>query len=112
MPFDTAMLQTLVFVGIVFGNQATTYNNRARGRLRASRPSGRWYRDESHTGEDSDGHTGVADSKYKRPFSVQRWRTARRIWRRIGQCSQRMEGPSSMSLRVRFRIALHAHFNE
>jgi hypothetical protein len=27
-------------------------------KLRASRPSGGWYRGESHTGADSDGHTG------------------------------------------------------
>jgi H+-transporting ATPase len=37
--FDTAQLQTLAFVVIVFGNQATTYNNRARLRLWSSRPS-------------------------------------------------------------------------
>jgi H+-transporting ATPase len=34
-------LQTLAFVLIVFGNQATTYTNRERGRLGSSRPS-RW----------------------------------------------------------------------
>jgi H+-transporting ATPase len=36
---DTAQLQTLAFVVIVFGNQATTYNNRARFRLWSTRPS-------------------------------------------------------------------------
>jgi len=35
----TAQLQTLAFVAIVFGNQATTYNNRVRLRLWSSRPS-------------------------------------------------------------------------
>ncbi len=39
MGFDTAQLQTLAFVVIVFGNQATTYNNRVRLRLWSSRPS-------------------------------------------------------------------------
>jgi H+-transporting ATPase len=34
-------LQTLAFVAIVFGNQATTYLNRDRRRLGSSRPS-RW----------------------------------------------------------------------
>jgi H+-transporting ATPase len=37
--FDTAQLQTLAFVVIVFGNQATTYNNRVRLKLWSSRPS-------------------------------------------------------------------------
>jgi H+-transporting ATPase len=37
--FDAAQLQTLAFVVIVFGNQATTYNNRVRLRLWSSRPS-------------------------------------------------------------------------
>jgi H+-transporting ATPase len=37
--FDTAQLQTLTFVVIVFGNQATTYNNRVRLRLWSCRPS-------------------------------------------------------------------------
>jgi H+-transporting ATPase len=32
-------LQTLAFLAIVFGNQATTYTNRARGRLWSTRPS-------------------------------------------------------------------------
>jgi H+-transporting ATPase len=32
-------LRTLAFIVIVFGNQATTYNNRSRGRLWATRPS-------------------------------------------------------------------------
>jgi H+-transporting ATPase len=32
-------LQTVAFVAIVFGNQATTYTNRERGRLGSSRPS-------------------------------------------------------------------------
>jgi H+-transporting ATPase len=35
----TAALQTLAFLAIVFGNQATTYNNRERRRLWSSRPS-------------------------------------------------------------------------
>ncbi len=35
------MLQTLAFVAIVFGNQATTYTNRERQRLGSARPS-RW----------------------------------------------------------------------
>jgi H+-transporting ATPase len=34
-------LRTLAFVIIVFGNQATTYNNRERRRIWSSRPS-RW----------------------------------------------------------------------
>ena len=34
-------LRTLAFVAIVFGNQATTYSNRARGRLWSTAPS-RW----------------------------------------------------------------------
>jgi H+-transporting ATPase len=38
---DIQTLRTLSFVVIVFGNQATTYNNRARSRLWSSRPS-RW----------------------------------------------------------------------
>ena len=37
---DLETLRTLAFVVIVFGNQATTYNNRERRRLWASRPSG------------------------------------------------------------------------
>ncbi len=36
---DLGALQTLAFVAIVFGNQATTYNNRERRHLWASRPS-------------------------------------------------------------------------
>jgi H+-transporting ATPase len=39
MGYDIGTLRTLAFVVIVFGNQATTYNNRARQRLWASRPS-------------------------------------------------------------------------
>ncbi|HLY54654.1 MAG TPA: HAD-IC family P-type ATPase, partial [Stellaceae bacterium] len=39
MGFDIATLQTLAFVVIVFGNQATTYTNRERRRLWSSRPS-------------------------------------------------------------------------
>jgi H+-transporting ATPase len=39
MRYDIDTLRTLAFVVIVFGNQATTYNNRARRRLWASRPS-------------------------------------------------------------------------
>jgi H+-transporting ATPase len=39
LDFDTAQLQTLAFVVIVFGNQATTYTNRVRLRLWSSRPS-------------------------------------------------------------------------
>ena len=39
MGFDVATLRTLAFVVIVFGNQATTYNNRERRRLWSSRPS-------------------------------------------------------------------------
>jgi H+-transporting ATPase len=38
--FGIEMLRTLAFVVIVFGNQATTYTNRERGRLGSSRPSG------------------------------------------------------------------------
>jgi H+-transporting ATPase len=38
--FATAQLQTLAFIVIVFGNQATTYNNRVRLSLWSSRPSG------------------------------------------------------------------------
>jgi H+-transporting ATPase len=37
---DLETLRTLAFVVIVFGNQATTYNNRERRRLWSSRPSG------------------------------------------------------------------------
>jgi H+-transporting ATPase len=37
--YDIESLRTLTFVVIVFGNQATTYNNRERGRLWGSRPS-------------------------------------------------------------------------
>ncbi len=39
MGLDTPGLQTLAFVAIVFGNQATTYTNRERRRLWSSRPS-------------------------------------------------------------------------
>jgi len=39
MGFDVRTLQTLAFVVIVFGNQATTYTNRGRPRLWSSRPS-------------------------------------------------------------------------
>jgi H+-transporting ATPase len=39
MGYQIAALRTLAFVVIVFGNQATTYTNRARGRLWSSRPS-------------------------------------------------------------------------
>jgi H+-transporting ATPase len=39
MGYNIGTLRTLAFVVIVFGNQATTYNNRARQRLWASRPS-------------------------------------------------------------------------
>jgi H+-transporting ATPase len=39
MGFDIATLQTLTFVVIVFGNQATTYTNRGRPRLWSTRPS-------------------------------------------------------------------------
>ena len=39
MGFDIAALQTLAFVVIVFGNQATTYTNRERRHLWSSRPS-------------------------------------------------------------------------
>jgi H+-transporting ATPase len=38
---DIQELRTLAFLVIVFGNQATTYNNRERRRLWSSRPS-RW----------------------------------------------------------------------
>jgi len=37
--YDLATLQTLAFVTIVCGNQATTYNNRERRRIWSSRPS-------------------------------------------------------------------------
>jgi H+-transporting ATPase len=37
--FDIDRLRTLAFVIIVFGNQATTYNNRERRRIWSSRPS-------------------------------------------------------------------------
>ena len=37
--FDIDRLRTLAFVVIVFGNQATTYNNRERRRIWSSRPS-------------------------------------------------------------------------
>ncbi|HEX4112622.1 MAG TPA: HAD-IC family P-type ATPase [Stellaceae bacterium] len=37
--YDIATLQTLAFILIVFGNQATTYTNRGRPRLWSSRPS-------------------------------------------------------------------------
>jgi H+-transporting ATPase len=39
MGLDIAALRTLAFVAIVFGNQATTYNNRERRHLWSSRPS-------------------------------------------------------------------------
>ncbi|MDR3454899.1 MAG: HAD-IC family P-type ATPase [Rhodoferax sp.] len=39
MKFEIRTLQTLAFVVIVFGNQATTYTNRERRRLWSSRPS-------------------------------------------------------------------------
>jgi H+-transporting ATPase len=39
MEFDIADLQTLAFIVIVFGNQATMYTNRERRRLWSSRPS-------------------------------------------------------------------------
>ena len=39
MGYQIAALRTLAFVAIVFGNQATTYANRTRGRLWSSRPS-------------------------------------------------------------------------
>lgn len=39
MGFDIATLQTLAFILIVFGNQATNYTNRGRPRLWSSRPS-------------------------------------------------------------------------
>ncbi len=39
MGFDIAALQTLAFILIVFGNQATTYTNRGRPRLWSTRPS-------------------------------------------------------------------------
>jgi H+-transporting ATPase len=39
MEYDIATLQTLAFILIVFGNQATTYTNRGRPRLWSSRPS-------------------------------------------------------------------------
>jgi len=41
MRLDIQSLRTLAFIVIVFGNQATTYNNRERRRLWSSRPS-RW----------------------------------------------------------------------
>jgi H+-transporting ATPase len=39
MKFDIEVIQTLAFVTIVFGNQATTYTNRERRHLWSSRPS-------------------------------------------------------------------------
>jgi H+-transporting ATPase len=39
MKFGIEALQTLAFVAIVFGNQATTYTNRERRHLWSSRPS-------------------------------------------------------------------------
>jgi H+-transporting ATPase len=39
MNMDLNTLRTLAFVAIVFGNQATTYNNRERRHLWSSRPS-------------------------------------------------------------------------
>jgi len=41
MGFENGTLQTLAFIAIVFGNQATTYANRERGRIGSCRP-GRW----------------------------------------------------------------------
>ena len=41
MDFGTEALRTVAFVAIVFGNQATTYTNRERGRMGSSPPS-RW----------------------------------------------------------------------
>jgi len=41
MGFSIEVLRTLAFVAVVFGNQATTYANRERGRLGSSRP-GPW----------------------------------------------------------------------
>ena len=40
MGYGTDTLQTLAFVAVVFGNQATTYTNRERRRIWSSRPSG------------------------------------------------------------------------
>jgi H+-transporting ATPase len=40
MGLEIEALRTVAFVAIVFGNQATTYTNRERRRLGASRPSG------------------------------------------------------------------------
>jgi H+-transporting ATPase len=39
MKFDIAALQTMAFIAIVFGNQATTYTNRERRHIWSSRPS-------------------------------------------------------------------------
>jgi H+-transporting ATPase len=39
LDFGIEALQTVAFVAIVFGNQATTYTNRERQRLGSSRPS-------------------------------------------------------------------------
>jgi H+-transporting ATPase len=39
MRFGIEALQTLTFIAIVFGNQATTYTNRERRHLWSSRPS-------------------------------------------------------------------------
>ena len=39
MRFSIEALQTLTFIAIVFGNQATTYTNRERRHLWSSRPS-------------------------------------------------------------------------
>jgi H+-transporting ATPase len=41
MHYGTPALRTLAFVVIVFGNQATTYTNRERGRIGSTLPS-RW----------------------------------------------------------------------
>jgi H+-transporting ATPase len=41
LDYGTETLRTVAFVAIVFGNQATTYTNRVRGRMGSSRPS-RW----------------------------------------------------------------------
>jgi H+-transporting ATPase len=39
MGYDVGKIQTLTFIAIVFGNQATTYTNRERRRIWSSRPS-------------------------------------------------------------------------
>jgi len=40
LSFGIETLRTVAFLAIVFGNQATTYTNRARGRMSSCRPSG------------------------------------------------------------------------